>query len=44
MRVLGLSVLQPGKRQEPTVANLFVDYFIPRCHVITWPPRDRFLT
>ena len=33
---------QPGKRQEPTVANLFVDSFIPRCHVITWPPRDRF--
>ena len=33
---------QPGKRQEPTVVNLFVDSFIPRCHVITWPPRDRF--
>ena len=27
---------------QPTVANLFVDSFIPQCHVITWPPRDRF--
>ena len=26
---------QPGKRQESTVASLFVDSFIPRCHVIT---------
>ena len=31
-----------SKRQEPKVANLFVDSFIPRCHVITWPPCDRF--
>ena len=30
---------QAGKRQEPTLANLFVDSFIPRCHVITWPPK-----
>ena len=42
MRVLGLSVPNQVKEQEPTVANLFVDSFIPWCHVITWPPLDHF--
>ena len=33
---------QPGRRRGATAANFVVASFIPRCHVITWPPRDRF--
>ena len=32
----------PGKRHWPTAVSFLVASFIPRCHVITWPPRDRF--
>ena len=32
----------PGRRHWPTAASFLVAYFIPRCHVITWPLRDRF--
>ena len=34
--------LQPGKRRKPMVASLFVDSFIPRRHIITLLPRNRF--
>ena len=33
---------QPGRRHGPTAASFLVASFIPRCSVITWPPRDRF--
>ena len=32
----------PGRRHRPTAASFLVASFMPRCHVITWPPRDRF--
>ena len=32
----------PGKRHWPTAASFLVASFIPRCHVITWPPHDHF--
>ena len=32
----------PGRRHRPTAASFLVASFIPRCHVITWRPGDRF--
>ena len=42
MRVLGLSVPNQVNVKNQQWLTFFVDSFISRCHVITWPPRDRF--
>ena len=44
MRVLGLSIPNQVNDKKQRWLTIFVDSFMPRCHVITWPPYDRFQT